>query len=305
MKKQYLIIASITAAMISGCASTPVNQSLTEARASYDTARTNPQITSLAPLELKEAGDSLSKADFAFSKGEAPATVNQLAYVAYQQVRIAQETAFRKTDELAVTNASSKRDQVRLAARTEEADSAKHQVAIIKETAKVQAEELAVASANAEHDQQTISKQEKQLKELTAKQEQQLKELNAKQTKRGFVITVGDVLFSSGNAHLKAGGMHSVQKLASFLDQYPKYKVLIEGYTDNTGNADSNQKLSEHRADSVKVALLDKGIESDRVITRGYGKEFPVVGNDTRSNRQLNRRVEIVLSDENGNIVLR
>lgn len=294
MQKQYLIIASITAAMLSGCASTPVNQSLTEARASYDTARTNPQITSLAPLELKEAGDSLSKADFAFSKGEAPATVNQLAYVAYQQVRIAQETAFRKTDELAVTNASAKRDQVRLAARTEEADSAKHQVAIIQETAKVQAEELAAASANAEHDQQTISKQEKQLKEL-----------NAKQTKRGFVITVGDVLFSSGNAHLKAGGMHSIQKLASFLDQYPKYKVLIEGYTDNTGNAETNQKLSEHRADSVKVALLDKGIESDRVITRGYGKDFPVVGNDTRSNRQLNRRVEIVLSDENGNIILR
>lgn len=294
MKKQYIIATSIAVAILSGCGATPVNQSLAEARASYNTARANPQITNLAPLELKDAGDSLSKADAAFSKGENPAKIDQYAYIAYQQVRIAQETAFRKTDELSVTNAAAKRDQVRLVARTEEADAAKNQVAIIQKTANNQAEELAAASANAEHDQQTIAKQDKQLKEL-----------NAKQTKRGLVITIGDVLFSSNKAHLKSGGIHNVQKLATFLDHYPKYRVLIEGYTDNTGNEKSNQMLSEHRADAVKAALLDKGIDSDRVITRGYGKDFPVASNDTRSNRQLNRRVEIVLSDENGNIAER
>jgi len=294
MKKQYIFIPLIATAFFAGCSSTPVNQSLAEARTSYDTARTNSQITSLAPLELKEAGDSLGKANEAFSKGENSATVNQLSYIAYQRVRIAQETAFRKTDELTVTNSAAKRDQVRLAARTEEADSAKHQVAIIQETANVQAEELAAASANAEHDQQLITKQAKQLQEL-----------NAKQTKRGLVITLGDVLFSSNKAQLKSGGMHNVDKLASFLEQYPKYRVLIEGYTDNTGNKESNQALSERRADAVKLALIDKGVDGDRVITRGYGTDYPVASNDSHSNRQLNRRVEIVLSDENGSIALR
>jgi outer membrane protein OmpA-like peptidoglycan-associated protein len=247
MKKQYIFIAPLVLAMLSGCSTTPINQSLAEAHNSYNTARTNPQITNLAALELKDAGDTLSKADTAFEKGDNPAAVNQLAYIAYQQVRIAQETAFRKTDELSVTNASAKRDQVRLAARTAEADSAKHEVAIIQETANIQAEELVAASANAEHDQQIISKQEKQLKEL-----------NAKQTKRGLVITIGDVLFSSSEAEpqIRRDAQRAKSCLA-FLEQYPKYRVLVEGYTDNTGNEDSNQTLSEQRADAVKTALID------------------------------------------------
>ena len=294
MNKIHLSLSAMVIAIFSGCASQPMNKSLTEAHSSYNTARTNPQISSLASLELKDAGDTLSQADAAFEKGGDPAKVNQLAYIAYQQVRIAQETAFRKTDELTVTNASAKRDQVRLAARTAEADSAKHEVAIIQETANVQAEELATASANAEHDQQIISKQDKQLKEL-----------NAKQTKRGLVITIGDVLFNSGKSNLKPGGMKNVQKLAAFLEQYPKYRVLIEGYTDNTGIESSNQLLSEHRADAVKTSLVDMGISGDRIITRGYGKEYPVARNNNSANRQQNRRIEIVMSDENGNIAVR
>jgi outer membrane protein OmpA-like peptidoglycan-associated protein len=294
MKNQYLIISSIALAVLAGCGTTPVNKSLAEARSSYNTARTNPQITSLAPLELKEAGDTLGIADAAFAKGENAATVDQLSYLAYQKVRIAQETAFRKTDELTVTNAAAQRDQVRLAARTAEADAAKHQVAVIQETANIQAEELAAASTKAEHDQETISKQEKQLKDL-----------NAKQTKRGFVITIGDVLFNSSKSQLKSGGIHNVQKLASFLEQYPKYRVLVEGYTDNTGNDGSNLTLSEERASAVKTKLIDEGITSDRILTRGYGKEFPVARNNNSANRRLNRRIEIVLSDENGNIAVR
>jgi outer membrane protein OmpA-like peptidoglycan-associated protein len=66
-----------------------------------------------------------------------------------------------------------------------------------------------------------------------------------------------------------------------------------------------NQTLSEHRADAVKVALVNAGIGSDRITTRGYGEEYPVAGNDSASGRQLNRRVEIVLSDEAGNIAPR
>jgi len=109
---------------------------------------------------------------------------------------------------------------------------------------------------------------------------------------------IGDVLFNSSKAHLKSGGMHNVRKLSAFLEEYPKYRVLIEGYTDSTGNEESNQMLSEQRADAVKTALIDTGIASDRILTRGYGKEFPVARNNNASNRQQNRRVEIVLSDE-------
>ena len=152
-KNRYFPMTLIAVAIFSGCSSMPKNSSLTEAHSSYNSARTNPQVTNLAALELKQAGDSLNKADYALSKGESADTVNQLAYIAKQQVAIAQETAKRKTAELAVTNASAKRDQVRLEARTAEADAAKQQVAIAQETADQQAAALAAAGANAERDQ--------------------------------------------------------------------------------------------------------------------------------------------------------
>jgi len=292
-KNIYFPMTLIIVALLVGCAA-PRNPSLTEAHSSYDSASANPQVTNLAALELRQAGESLNKADEALRKRESADTVNQLAYIAKQQVAIAQETAKRKTAELAVTNASAKRDQVRLEARTAEADAAKQQVAIMQGTADQQAAALAAASANTERDQALI-----------AQQEMQLKQLNAKKTARGMVITLGDVLFSTNKAQLKSGGIRNVQKLADFLNQYPQRKVLVEGYTDSTGSDSLNQALSERRADAVRAALVDAGISSDRVTTRGYGEKFPVASNKMAAGRQQNRRVEIILSDDNGNIAPR
>lgn len=293
-KYRFIPVTLIAAAILAACSSVPQNSSLTDAHNRYNSAFSNPQVTNLAALELKDAGDSLSKADEALSKGESTATVDHLAYIAYQKVAIAQETATRKAAELAVVNASAKRDQMRLEARTAEADAARQQAAISQETVEQQAAALAAASAKSQHDQEVI-----------AQQEQQLKDLNAKKTARGLVITLGDVLFSTNKAQLKSGGMRNMQKLADFLNQYPQHKVLIEGYTDSIGSDSLNQKLSERRAMSVKTALIDMGISSDRISTQGYGEAFPVAGNETASSRQLNRRVEIILSDENGNIAPR
>lgn len=305
-KNRYFPMTLIAVAILSGCSSTP--PSLTEAHSNYDSARSDPRVTNLAALELKQAGDSLNKADDALSKRESTETVNQLAYIAKQQVAIAQETAKRKTAELAVTDASAKRDQVRLEARTAEADAAKQQVAVMQENADQQAAALAAANANANLQAAALAAagaNAERNQALIAQQEMQLKELNAKKTERGLVITLGDVLFGTNKAQLASGGTRNVQKLADFLKQYPQHKVLVEGYTDSTGSDSLNQELSERRANAVRTALLDLGISSERVTTRGYGKAFPVTGNDTAASRQLNRRVEIILSDNNGNIAPR
>lgn len=293
-KYRLLPVTLIAAAILAACSSVPQNSSLTDAHNRYNSAFSNPQVTNLAALELKDAGDSLSKADEALSKGESTATVDHLSYIAYQKVAIAQETAKRKAAELAVTNASAKRDQMRLEARTAEAEAARQQAAMSQETVEQQAAALAAANAKSRHDQEVI-----------AQQEQQLKDLNAKKTARGLVITLGDVLFSTNKAQLKSGGMRNMQKLADFLNKYPQHKVLIEGYTDSSGSEGLNQKLSERRAMSVKTALIGMGISNDRISTQGYGEAFPVAGNDTASSRQMNRRVEIILSDESGNIAPR
>ena len=295
MKKNLFIFISIIAvAILSGCSSAPVNSSLAETHNRYNSAFTNPQVTSFAAVELQDAGDSLNKADVALGKGESTATVNHLAYIASQKVAIAQETARRKAAELAVTNASTKRDQIRLEARTAEADAAKQQVAVVQETADMQAAALLAASSQSERDQALI-----------AKQEMQLKELNAKKSKRGLVLTLADVSFNTNKAQLKSSGERNVEKLAAFLKQYPQHKVLVEGYTDSIGSNENNQKLSERRADSVRMALVRMGISNERITTSGFGESFPVASNDTGSNRQLNRRVEIIISDEFGNIAPR
>lgn len=297
MKKNlFFPMTLIAVAVLSGCATSapPQNAALTEAHDRYNTAQANPQITTLAALELKEAGDTLNKADEAFSKGQGTATVDHLSYLASQKVSIAQETAKQKTAELAVANAGVKRTEARLEARTAEADASKRQAAISQETVDQQAAELAAASANAERDQALI-----------AQQEMQLKELDAKKTARGMVITLGDVLFRTNKAQLESGGIRNVQKLADFLNRYPQHKVLVEGFTDSTGSDSYNQELSERRANAVRMALINMGISSDRVTTHGYGEAFPVGGNDTAAGRQSNRRVEIIISDSKGNIAPR
>jgi outer membrane protein OmpA-like peptidoglycan-associated protein len=270
----------ITIGVMSGCGSVPPNPALTQAHNNYNSARSNAEVVSSAPIELQDASNSLSKADQAFSEDEEDAVVNHLAYLANQQVSIAQEVAKRKTAETAVTTAGAKRDQVRLVARTAEADTAKQQ--------------LAIAGANSERD-----------KALIAEQEAQLKALNATKTERGMMITLGDVLFSTNKAQLKSGGVRNIEKLGIFLTQYPEFKVSIEGHTDSRGTEEHNQELSEARANTVHNALMDMSISSERVATIGYGENFPIASNDNSGGRQLNRRVEIILSDANGNIIPR
>lgn len=296
MKKiQYFPMALIAIALLAGCNTVKTNSALAGAHSNYNNASANPEVTSLAALELKEANDSLYKADTALSNGDDAALVNHLAYLANQRVAIAEETAKRKSAELAVANATTERNKVRLDARTAEADAAKEQVSSMQKAADQQNKELEAASANSASDQALI-----------AKQALELKALNAKQTNRGMVVTLGDVLFGINKAQLKSGGTHNVQKLADFLKEYPQHKVLIEGYTDSTGSDSLNQGLSERRAEAVRRALVDgAGISSNRVSTRGYGKEYPVASNDTATNRQLNRRVEVIISDDKGNFAPR
>ncbi len=404
LKNLYFPLSLIAVAVVSGCASVPENTSLNDARTSYNSARNNPQITKLAPIELQEAGKTLDMANTAATNRAEVSTVNQLAYLAKQKVAIAQETAKRHAAELDIANSSAKRDQVRLELRTAEADAAQKRAMLAQQTADQRATALAAASLKAEQDRAQIAarmveieaarkqaalaqanadkqaaalaqaqaqskkdqtliaermaeaeaarkqaalaqeaadkqtaalaqaqaaadKQAAELAEaqaaadkqaaalaeaqakaarsqaLIAQQEQQLKELNAKKTERGMVITLGDVLFNVNKAELSSGGINNVRKLADFLNKYPQRKVMIEGHTDSRGSDTYNQALSERRAEAVQKALGNMGVSSERVTTRGYGESSPAATNDTAAGRQINRRVEIVLSDDSGNIV--
>ncbi|NOJ99271.1 OmpA family protein, partial [Corallococcus coralloides] len=122
------------------------------------------------------------------------------------------------------------------------------------------------------------------------------------QTERGLLVTLGDVLFAFNKAELSAQAAPRLDKLANFLRQFPDRKLIIEGHTDSVGGDAYNQELSERRAQAVQNALVQRGVAPDRITARGYGKTYPVADNASPEGRAMNRRVEIVIADDKGNL---
>ncbi|HEU0201299.1 MAG TPA: OmpA family protein [Burkholderiaceae bacterium] len=141
--------------------------------------------------------------------------------------------------------------------------------------------------------------------ERAEKSRQEMQALAAKPTPHGMVVTLSDVLFDTGSANLKPGAKRKLDQLAEFMKQHSERKLRIEGFTDSTGSVDTNQVLSERRAAAVRTALIERGVAPERVETVGYGPAFPVASNADAAGRQQNRRVEIVISDEQGNLARR
>lgn len=306
------------------------NATLEDARNNYQAIQTDAQVNTHAALELKQAGDALERADRAWKDRGSVGEVEHLAYVAKQRTGIARETARTKSAEVAVTTATQERDRVRLDARTREAQraqasaqvaqlqaqSAQQQAQSAQQSAEASRREAELAqrqamaqtqqARDAQLDAEVSRQQAIQAEARTRQLEAQLSELAAQKTERGMVITLGsDVLFDVNRTELKPGAMRTIQKVAEFMRQYPERKLMVEGFTDSTGGEAYNMDLSERRAQSVRSAVVAAGIDPSRVISRGYGKGYPVATNDTTTGRQLNRRVEVIISNDAGDIAPR
>lgn len=321
MKKTFFTPALLAIAVLVGaCSSMPKTTSLLDqARADYQVAQNSPKVASYAQLEMKQAGEALERANAAASKNDNAEEIDKLAYLAKQKIALTQEVAKQKSAEADVAKAGKERDQLRLDQRTNEANQAKQSAEQSRLAAQVAQSDAAIAQSKMQSAQSdaAIAQSKTQLaqseaavaqskmqeaQERTAKLEAQLADLTAKKTDRGMVITLGDVLFGTDQARLNQDGMRTAQKLADVLLQNPQLTVLVEGFTDSTGTASHNQELSERRATAVRSALQEMGVTRERVAVRGYGEAYPVAANDTKENRQLNRRVEIVISDVSGRI---
>lgn len=119
--------------------------------------------------------------------------------------------------------------------------------------------------------------------------------VDAKQTGRGLVLTLGGVLFGFDSDQLTQEARLSVARVAGFLIALADRDALIEGHADSTGSASHNLDLSRRRAESIRDALVEFGVERDRLVAEGYGSLFPVADNSTEEGRERNRRVEIVI----------
>ena len=120
----------------------------------------------------------------------------------------------------------------------------------------------------------------------------------ARDGERGLVLTLGYVVFDAGKASLQPSAMTAIDRLAQLMTVYPERSVRIEGHTDSSGDDADNRALSERRALAVRDALLARGVDAKRVEAVGYGETRPIADNGTASGRQQNRRIVMVLSDE-------
>jgi outer membrane protein OmpA-like peptidoglycan-associated protein len=268
--RKTLIAATVASVLLAACAATPLKpDGAAEVRNKLTQLQSDPNLGSRAPLAIKEA-------DAAVTTAEQPQADKDLAahrvYLADRKVETARAQAETRFAEDQRAPLSAQRERARLDARTQEADAAKGQAATAR---------MAAASSEQE----------------AAELQRQIDALQAKVTDRGLVLTLGDVLFETGRADLKAGAAGNLSKLVAFLTKYPERVVVIEGYTDNVGSDDYNQALSQRRADSVRSYLVRAGIDAGRLSASGMGKNDPVAGNDSAIGRQQNRRVAVIIND--------
>jgi outer membrane protein OmpA-like peptidoglycan-associated protein len=276
-----LLLLTALAAALAACTTVPDrNAALDDAHSRFSVAQRDPQVGALAPEELKRATESLRTADEAQKAGRDRATVDHLAYMSSQRLTIAQDTAASKAAQALTAGAAAERDRLRLAARTNEA---------------------AAAQQDASASQRQLARSDARVADLQT----QLNALNAKKTERGMVVTLGDVLFDSGKSQLLAASSQNMAQLAEFFKRNPERKASIEGHTDNVGSAESNRTLSDHRAGAVKAALVRMDVPANRLSTQGFGEDSPVASNDTPAGRQMNRRVEIVISPDAADVSMR
>jgi outer membrane protein OmpA-like peptidoglycan-associated protein len=287
-----ILIGVGLALALSACATMPQpNAALETARAAVQTAEADPKVNKYAPLELDRARKDLSIAEDA-SLHHQDAQVDHPAYLATQNARLAQAHAAAKADDARVAAGQIERDQIMLAARTREAQNANASAANSR-----------VSAENAREAANVALNQRDQANEETARVQAELDALKATPTPRGMVMTLGDVLFDTGRAELKSGATRKMDQLAQFLMEHPDRRVQIEGFTDSIGSDSYNEDLSQRRADAVKAALINRGVQPSRIGTVGYGKAYPVASNTDSGGRQLNRRVEVVIGGNNGTAI--
>jgi outer membrane protein OmpA-like peptidoglycan-associated protein len=150
------------------------------------------------------------------------------------------------------------------------------------------------AQKAAEQGAQQASQQAEQMREKLRAQLNAV--LQTTETARGLIVNMSDVLFDFNKYTLKPEAREKLAKVSGILLAYPDLKLQVEGYTDNIGTDEYNQKLSEQRAGGVRDYLVSQSVVDANVTAKGYGKNSPVADNSTNAGRAENRRVELVVS---------
>lgn len=206
-----------------------------------------------------------------------------------EDARIMTVRKMRAEDE---ANAKQQAQDAQLAAA--QAQAAADQEAAERARADARAAEAEAQAARAHQQTQQANDQTEQLRERLKAQLNQV--LATSESARGLIVNMSDVLFDFNKYTLKPEAREKLAKVSGILLAYPGLTLQVEGYTDNIGSDEYNQKLSEQRADGVRDYLVTQGVAQTSVTATGYGKSDPIADNSTNDGRAQNRRVQLVVS---------
>ena len=278
-----LIAIAIAASLTAGCASAPEKPAGSEqVRAKLTALQVDPTLANRAPVALKDAEAAVGVAE---TTQKDLVLAAHRVYIADRKVETARALAETQFFEEQRTALNEQSEKARLDSRTREADRAKTDALV----ARAESAEQQVVASNARSDANAAQQQAAELL-------RQIEILQARPTDRGLVLTLGDTLFATGRSELKSGATVNLDRITTFMNEYPNRTAAIEGFTDNMGSEEMNQSLSERRADAVKRYLVGQGVGSARLTSSGRGENSPVADNESAAGRQQNRRVEVVIS---------
>ena len=262
------------------------------------------------PEAVKSAKSALAQAtNLLTEKGAGNKAGQDSARRAVEFASQALKEHFRIVEEKAAAALEAKRqaEKAALAQQATDADTARRKTEVSlqqSETARKQAEEAQRrAEASIAESKRELAKLDQERAKLKAERDALANRLSGAlamvsattETARGYVVSLSDITFDTGKATLKTDAKYSLAKLAGILTLLQEMTLSVEGHTDSTGSAETNQKLSAARANSVMTFLKEMGVAETRMTAKGFGPDQPVAPNDTAEGRARNRRDEIIL----------